>query len=339
MHQSAGKILVVDDTPANVMLLTRLLGASGYDVVSAADGRAALAAVEREAPELVLLDVMMPELNGFDVCRALKQNPATRLVPVVLVTASSERDDKIRGINAGADDFLTKPVNAAELKARVRSLLRLKRYTDDLDSAESVILSLALTVEARDPGTHGHCQRLAAYASALGRRIGCPADDLAALHRGGYLHDIGKIAVPDSVLLKPTRLEPSEYELIKQHPAVGERLCGDMRVMRRVRPIIRHHHERLDGSGYPDGLKGDEIPLLAQVIAVADVYDALTTDRPYRKALTPEAASAELRREVQLGWRRQDLVEEFLEMVADDAIEVPESIVTPDTDCAHVSAP
>ena len=308
----AGKVLVADDLPANVKLLSEMLTREGYQVVTASDGEQALRMVDETHPDLVLMDVIMPKLNGYEVCERMKQNPATRLTPVVLITALNASADRIQGINAGADDFLTKPVNAHELKARVRSLVRLKRYTDDLESAESVILSLALVIEARDAYTDGHCQRLAAYATSLGSSLGLSDEDLAALYRGGYLHDVGKIGIPDAVLLKTGRLTPGEYERMKEHPVIGDRLCGELRSLRRVRPIVRHHHERLDGSGYPDGLKGDAIPLLAQVMGIVDVYDALTTARPYKTAVSSDRANDELMDEVKRGWRRADLVEAFV---------------------------
>ncbi|HKY19616.1 MAG TPA: HD domain-containing phosphohydrolase [Vicinamibacterales bacterium] len=310
--RSAGKVLVVDDAPANVDLLSRMLRHEGYQVVTASDGEQALRVAEDTHPDVVLMDVLMPKLSGYEVCERMKQNSATRLTPVVLITAMNERENKIQGINVGADDFLTKPVNTHELKARVRSLVRLKRYTDDLESAESVILSLALVIEARDAYTDGHCQRLASYATALGSSLGLGDDDLAALFRGGYLHDIGKIGIPDSVLLKEGRLSQGEYEQIKEHPVIGDRLCGELRSLRRVRPIVRHHHERFDGSGYPDGLTGDAIPLLAQIMGIVDVYDAITTDRPYKPAASPEQAYGELMGEVERGLWRSDLVEAFI---------------------------
>jgi putative two-component system response regulator len=258
------------------------------------------------------MDVLMPKLSGYDVCERIKHNPATRLTPVVLITALHEREDRIEGINAGADDFLTKPVDPHELNARVRSLVRLKRYTDDLDSAESVIMSLALVIEARDAYTDGHCQRLAAYATRFGRALQLSEEELAALFRGGYLHDVGKIGIPDEILRKPGRLSDSEYRQIQQHPVIGDRLCGELRSLRQVRPIVRHHHERLDGSGYPDGLKGDAIPLLAQIMGIVDVYDAITTTRPYKPATTAKQAYVELLQEVDQGWRGRGLVEAFI---------------------------
>jgi len=307
-----GRVLVVDDIEANRTLVSRLLSADGHRVTVAEDGRVALHSVRRDPPDLVLMDVMMPHLDGFEVCRALKQHPLTRLVPVVLVTALQNSEDRIRGIEAGADDFVSKPFNPHELRARIRSLIRIKRYTDDLDTAESVILSLALTIEARDRCTDGHCQRLAGYAAALGRQLRLSDDEISALARGGYLHDIGKVGVPDAILLKPDRLTAPEYEVMKQHAIIGDRLCGEMRSLRRVRPIVRHHHERRDGSGYPDGLRGDAIPLLAQITGIVDVFDALTTERPYKAALSIDRAYDELTGEADRGWRRRDLVDAFI---------------------------
>lgn len=312
-----GTILVVDDLAPNRRLLERLLALAGYAVVTAADGDQALAAVADASPDLVLMDIRMPGRDGFSVCEAIKSRDATRLLPVVLMTGSTERADRVRAIEAGADDFLTKPVDEIELKARVRSLVRLKRYTDDLDSAETVILSLARTIEARDPYTEGHCERLARYAVIVGRRIGVSTEDLAALYRGGYLHDIGKIALPDAVLSKPGPLTDEERELMKQHTTVGDHLCGNLRALSRVRPIIRHHHERLDGSGYPDGLRGDAVPLLAQIIGVVDVFDALTTTRPYKPAVNVDEALGELRQDVARGWRDARLVDALAGAVTD----------------------
>ena len=305
----ATRLLVVDDVPQNRSLLERMLTAEGYSVTSAADGAIALRMVEAEAPDLIVSDIDMPNLNGIEFCRRVKERPATRLVPFILITGMADRANRIAGIEAGADDFLGKPFDSQELKARVRSLLRLKRYNDELDSAESVILSLALTVEARDPYTRGHCQRLAAYAVLIGERIGASDEQLSALHRGGYLHDVGKIGVPDSVLFKPSSLTHDEYEVLKRHTVIGDRLCGDLRALSLVRPIVRSHHERLDGSGYPDGLKGDAVPLLAQIISIVDEYDAITTSRPYRQAMPVERAFDELSKDAQNGLLNPDLVD------------------------------
>jgi putative two-component system response regulator len=307
-----GVVLVADDEHENCALFVRLLAAEGYEVHTAADGVSALAALERHRPDVIILDVQMPGVDGFEVCRRVKLNPTTRLTPVVMVTGLNERENRIKGINAGADDFIVKPFDTEELRARVRSLIKLKRYTDDLESAESVIMSLALTVEARDAYTEGHCKRLAAYATALGEALHLSEDELAALYRGGYLHDVGKIGIPDALLLKPSKLTPSEFNLIKQHTVIGERLCGNLRSLGPVRSIVRHHHERLDGSGYPDGLRGEDVPLLAQIVGIVDVYDAVTTTRPYRAAGSAERGYEELRGDVASGARRRDVVETFI---------------------------
>jgi putative two-component system response regulator len=306
------RILLVDDEHANRELLARLLRLNGYAIGHVADGESALAAIAEEPPDVVLLDVSLPGIDGFTVCRTIKSNPATRLIPVVLLTEVGDRQRRIQGIRAGADDFLGKPFDTEELRARVRSLVRLKRYTDELDSADSVITSLVLTVEARDAYTEGHCRRLAHYATALGRALGLEADQIHALDRGGYLHDVGKIGIPDAVLHKPGPLTAAEFALMKEHAAIGERLCGPMRSLALVRPIIRHHHERRDGSGYPDGLCGDDIPLLAEIVAIADTFDAVTTDRPYRKARPAAAGYEELAVEAARERWRPELVEAFV---------------------------
>ena len=308
-------VLIVDDIEGNARLLESLLAPDSYDVRAACDGAEALRLIRTEPPDLVLMDVMMPHVDGFEACRAIKGDPDTRLIPVVLITSLSDSASRLRGIDVGADDFVSKPFNPHELRARVRSLLRIKYYTDDLDSAESVIVSLALTIEARDRTTDGHCQRLAQYASAMGRTLGLDEDDVSALRRGGFLHDVGKIGIPDAVLLKPGPLTSEEYQLMKPHTVIGERLCGDLRSLRKVRPIVRHHHERRDGSGYPDGLRGEAIPLLAQIIGVVDVFDAMTSDRPYHAAMPFAQAAEELRRQVARGWCRADLVATFLDQV------------------------
>ena len=300
-RDDSATVLVVDDTDVAADVLRRQLAADGYRVEVARDGAEGLELVHRLAPDLVVLDVMMPGLSGFDVCRTLKADPTTRFVPVILVTTLEDRMDRIAGTEAGADDFLTKPVDVGQLRARVRALLSVKNQTDELDSAEEVILSLARTVEARDAYTEGHCQRLVAYSSAIGEELALRPSDLRTLHRGALLHDVGKIGVPDAVLLKAGKLTPEELAVMRSHPAIGEQLCANFKTLRPVRPIIRSHHERLDGSGYPDGLVGDAIPFLAQILGIVDVFDALTTSRPYRQALSVDVTMNILRDEAHRG--------------------------------------
>jgi putative two-component system response regulator len=213
---------------------------------------------------------------------------------------------------AGTDGFFGTLVDPNELWARIGVLVRLKRHTDALDPAESVARSLVRTIEARDGYTEAHCTRLAEYGTALGRTLGLPDGDLRVLWQGGIIHDLGKVAIPDAILLKPGPLTEDEFSAIKQHTVVGDTLCEHLCLPRSVRPVVRHHHEHWDGSGYPDGLRGDAIPLPAQIIGLVDVYDALTTNRPYRTALRPERAAAILREEACRGWRQRELVEAFL---------------------------
>ena len=310
-------VLVVDDDDAVRLTLRRMLEKEGIDVVEAADGESALETVRRVQPDLVLLDVIIPELTGFEVCRRVKDDPETRLTPVVLVTGLEDREHRITGIEAGADDFLSKPFDRVELLARARSLLRMKRYTDELDRAESVLLTLGRTVEERDPYTEGHCQRLASLSRRLGQRLDLSPTEIVDLERGAYLHDIGKITVPDTVLRKEGRLTPEETSLMRRHPQAGERICSNLRSLRPVLPIIRHHHEKLDGTGYPDGLAGDENPLPARILQVVDVYDALTTERPYKRALAPEEALETMRAEVERGWWDPAIYAEFESMIGD----------------------
>ena len=305
----------MDDHPSIAGLMSQLLTLRGYDVVTAANAEQAEAEVRRHAPDLILSDVKMPGKSGYEFCRELKSDPATRLIPFVLITGLSDSSDKLRGIEAGADDFLNKPVLAEELTARVKSLLRVKEFTDELETADSVLCTLGLAVESRDPYTEGHCERLALGAADLGRHLGLDEDSIVALRRGGYLHDLGKIAVPDEILKKGSDLSPEEWEIMKQHPVTGENICKPLKSLRLVLPIIRHHHEHVDGSGYPDGLRGDEIPLLPRVLQVVDVYDALRTARPYKPALGHDQSAQTMCEKARQGLLDSSLVNEFLNML------------------------
>jgi putative two-component system response regulator len=285
-------VLVVDDSAANRELIEACLADVVCRVRLANDGPSALAAIEGAAPDLVLLDVQMPGMDGYTVCKRLKANPALRLVPVVMITALDRSEDRVMALEAGADDFMSKPVERLELVARVRSALKLKSVYDRLDSAEQVIFSLAAAVEAKDTYTERHTNRVAESARHLGLRLGLPEEDLDALYRGGIIHDIGKIGVPDAVLLKPGPLDANEIVLMRAHPEIGENIVRPLHTGSDLLPIIRHHHEAYDGRGYPDGLAGTAIPLLARIVSVCDAYDALTNDRPYRKRLSEREAIA-----------------------------------------------
>jgi len=323
LHQShqpiTGTVLVADDHAANRELLEELLTAQGCKVIAVPDGAAAVEQLIRTQVDLVLLDVMMPYLNGFEVCEKIKNNPDTYLIPVIIITALSDKQDRLEGIKVGADDFLSRPVDRTELLARVGSLLKLKQRTDELERAESVLFSLARSIEGKDPYTHGHCERLAEYSARLGEHLQLPEEQLIALRRAGVVHDVGKIAVPDAILLKPGRLTAEEWTLIKEHPVVGERICAPLKSFRLVLPIIRHHHEKLDGSGYPDGLRGDAIPVTARVLQIVDVYDALTTDRPYKKAFPIVDALQTMKEEVAKGWWDPHIFDHFERLVRGSA--------------------
>jgi putative two-component system response regulator len=308
-------ILVADDHESSLEGLEGLLSVEGFNVVTARDGQLALAEFQRAQPDLVLSDVNMPVLNGIEVCRYIKNSPESRLVPVVLITGLTAMQDRVAGIEAGADDFLTKPVERPQLIARVRSLLLQKAYTDELERAESVLLTLARSIEGKDPYTEGHCERLAEYSARLGEVLGLEAPQIIALRRAGLVHDIGKVAVPDAILLKPARLTAAERKIMQRHPVVGEHVCSPLKSFQLVLPVIRHHHEKINGTGYPDKLKGEEIPLTARILQIADVYDALTTSRPYKAALTVEEALAVMKREVKKGWWDPHVFAEFERLI------------------------
>jgi len=315
IHRRVPRVLVVDDNPDMAELMRELLASRGYDVCTVPDADQAEIEVRRHLPDLILSDVVMPGRSGYELCHQLKEDPTTRLIPFLLITGLSDREDKVKGIEAGADDFLNKPIFPAELFARVKSLLKLKEFTDELETAESVLCTLGRSVEARDPYTEGHCERLSNRAVLLGRHLGLDEESLIALRRGGYLHDLGKIAVPDEILKKGSNLTADEWKVMKQHPLTGENICKPLKSLRLVLPIIRFHHEHCDGSGYPDGLTKKEIPLLPRILQVVDVYDALRTTRPYKMAQSHEQAEHTMRVEAQSGLWDEDLVNQFFAML------------------------
>jgi len=311
-------VLVVDDDPRNVTLLEALLKTRNYNVLKAANGEDALHTLAKLDVDVVLLDIMMPGIDGYEVCRRIKGNTATRMLPVVLVTALDDSESKIKGIEAGADDFITKPINKVELLARTKSLVNVKKLNNNLASIENVLFSLAITVEAKDAYTQGHIERVANVAVLLGRKMALSAKEIESLRFGGMLHDIGKIGIPEDVLNKPGPLDNAEWEVMKTHPDIGHKICYPLeKNLGLALDVIRHHHEKLDGTGYPDGLKGEEVSTVARIMAVADIYDALITDRPYRKALPRDAAFDILKKEAMAGKLDADIVEGLTRMTTD----------------------
>jgi putative two-component system response regulator len=278
-------ILVVDDDPAIRFLLYRVLLDEGYSVSTAPGGMEALDALAQRVPDLILLDINMPGMNGYELCRLLKKSQYLRLVPIVMITAQGELQRRLDAWEDGADDFLAKPFHISEVTVRCRSLLRIKRLIEERDSAEDVVFALARAIEAKSPYTMGHSERVTHNALALGHVLKLSGDELRLLKKGGLLHDIGKLAIPDAILNKPGPLTPEEMAIVREHPLTGVRIVGHLASLRDATNLIRSHHERLDGRGYPDGLSGDGISQLVRIMTVADVYDSLASDRPYRSRI------------------------------------------------------
>jgi putative two-component system response regulator len=321
------RVLVVDDEAPVRDFLQRVLTGAGFAVDSAVDGPSAIDAIMTRSPDVVLLDVQLPGTNGFEICRRIRLNRATRLTPIILVTGVLDRAMRVEGLDAGADDFLTKPVDTLEMLARVRSLARMKQFTNNLDSAADILLTLACIIEARDGYGVGHCHRMANYAMALGRASHVSDSENEALFRGAFLHDIGMLSIPEAILQKAGPLSAPETQHMRSHTIIGDRLCSHLRSLQSARPIIRWHHEHLDGSGYPDGLIGDQIPLTAQIVGIVDVYEATTTNRPYQTRHSPEEAITILRTHVSRGWRRADLVEAFGRIVQAGSAAAPPTVL------------
>jgi putative two-component system response regulator len=318
----SARILVVDDDPSIVEVLRRFLTREGYLVVTASNGLEALDRVYSDSPDLILLDVTMPKMDGFTTCRRLKEDEHTALIPITMLTGLDDLDHRTRGIEAGADDFLSKPFDQTTLRARIRSQLRIKGLTDQLEHTEGVIFMLAQAVEAKDPYTEGHLTRIKSYAEQLAIACGLYSDEVRAVRYGGVLHDIGKIGISDAILLKPGPLTETEIVIMRRHPEIGAQIVSQMRFAPKIMPIIRGHHERWDGCGYPDGLRGSEIPIGAQIITVVDAYDAMMTDRPYKVALSLAACLGDLRagRGTQFA---PDVVDLFIELVTKGHLEEP----------------
>jgi putative two-component system response regulator len=304
-------VLIVDDSRAIRSVIEVCLTGIDCEVRFAHDGPRALAMIEEDPPDLVLLDVQMPGMDGYEVCQRIRANSRFRLLPVVMITARSHTEDRVKALERGADDFMTKPFERAELVARVRSSLRLKSLYNTLNSAEQVIFALAAAVEAKDSVTERHTRRVAESARHIGERLGLPDLALDALYRGGIVHDIGKIGVSEAILLKCGPLDTGETERMQEHTEIGANIIAPLHTGLSLQPIIRHHHERFDGCGYPDGLRGDEIPLLARIISICDAFDALINDRPYRAGVSVDQAIATLRSGAGTQWD-PELVELFV---------------------------
>jgi putative two-component system response regulator len=316
-------IMVVEDDPGVRDVLQQLLAAQGHHVITAESAERAVVLLEVISPDLVITDVSMGAMSGIELCARIKSDPRYELTPVVVLTAVADVAARVAGLAAGADDFFPKPVDFDELRTRVSALLRVKTLLGQLERAESVITTLALTIEARDTYTGGHCDRLARYAVAVGEALGVDAATLRALRLGGYLHDLGKIAVPDGILLTPGPLDARERERIRSHAGLGADLVVGLKSLEDVRPIMRHHHERWNGSGYPDGLRGEAIPLGARIISVVDVYDALHTERPYKAALSHAESVAILARETDEGHWDPRVAHAFIEVLGTFSHERP----------------
>lgn len=310
-----GNILAVDDTPASLKLLTDILMTEGYEVRSAISGELALNAAIIRPPELILLDIRMPEMNGFEVCRRLKAAPETRKVPIIFVSAMSETDEKVQGFELGAVDFVTKPYQREELLARVRTHLEVDRLRNHLEemveertaklkesekrlraSLMDSISAIAATIEMRDPYTAGHQRRVANIASAIAMELQLPEEQIEGINLAAVVHDVGKIQVPAEILSKPGRLSTLEFDLIKLHPQTGYEILKAIDFPWPIAQIVLQHHERLDGSGYPQGLRDADILLEAKILSVADVVEAMTSHRPYRAGLGIDAALEEITR-------------------------------------------
>jgi len=307
-------ILVVDGDPVDRHLLRAILRNSPYRLLEVAHPEEALALLQERIVDLVIIDLVMPGMDAREFCARLRTCRSARLVQVLVLTSVPNVGAEVSVLAAGADEVLLQPVHPALLRARIASMLRHKAVIDTLEEAEAILFSLAQAVEARDRATGGHCERLAYYGVALGRALGLPEKDLLALHRGAFLHDVGKVSVPDAILFKPGPLNEDEWRIMRQHTIKGEEICRPMRTLAPVLPIIRHHHERWDGSGYPDGLAGEQIPLLARVLQIPDIFDALTSERPYKPALPAEEALRILEQEAERGWRDPELVLLFREI-------------------------
>jgi putative two-component system response regulator len=314
-RSSAGRVMVVDDDPEIRKLLQKLLTPAGYTVEEVDSGSSALERIRSDPPDLVLLDLQLPDLSGHNVLEEIRHDPATRLLPVVMLTGYATREEKIRATREGVSDFLAKPFSVEELLPRVRSLVLMKHFADEHEHAEHVLLTLARLIDARDPFTAGHGGRVAEFADRIGQRLGLDAETRSHMRRGALFLDIGKLVIPDTILRKTAALTAEERATVEEHTEVGHEILAPLKTMSRMLPIVRSHHERLDGSGYPDGLKGDQIPLLVRIVTVSDVFDAITSDRAHRSAFKLDTAFEILNEGVRNGWWDEAVVQDLRDSV------------------------
>jgi putative two-component system response regulator len=306
------KVLAVDGEPQNLDLIRQGVGQEGCIVRTASSGEAAIEILDADPPDVILADLMLPGLSGVELLHRIRQHPAGRLLTVIVMTASRDTSLLHEALAAGANEMLAKPFDLTELQIRVRSALAQKRLLDHLEDAEAILFALARTVEAKDPTTGDHCDRLCVYAVHLGKTLKLDYEDLETLRRGAILHDIGKVAIPDEVLLAPRKLSTEEWAIMKRHPVKGAELCQHLRTARTTIPIVRHHHERWDGTGYPDGLSGESIPRLARVFQVVDIFDALTSRRPYKDPMTITSAIKQMESETANGKMEAPMLEAWM---------------------------
>jgi putative two-component system response regulator len=308
VNADRARVLIIDNHEHSRLAAKDLLALDGYEVIESDGAEDVADMVTQMRPDLILLDVMMPRLQGFEVCERLKTDEETKAIPVILMAIADEPRLRQRCKQVGGDDLLFKPLKRLELSSRTRSLIDQKRLSEGLDQIEQVLFAIAKAIENRYPDNENSCTRLADLARSFGAYLGLSPEDIQNLRYAAYLHDIGTIGIPDEVLFKQGELTQQEREIIQRHVVIGEEICQPLPNGAGVLPIIRHHHERLDGSGYPDRLVGDAIPWLARVFQILDIYVALTSKRPHKESFSSERALAILETEAERGWRDRSLV-------------------------------
>lgn len=317
-------VLIADSNATVRKILRHMLGALDCDIVEASSAdQVSELAHRRPSPKAMILDGRLSGRSGFDICGELKTEEQFQLTPIILMMDSEATEDKLRALDCGADDILRKPINRGELTFRMRSLMRLQRFNHELIGAESVAMALARAVAAKDGYSHSHVELVAGLAVELASALGMDPAEQKLIRCGAILHNVGKISIPDAVLEKTGALSPREMAMFQQHPRVGCDICAPLKPLQDVVPIIRHHKEKWDGSGFPDGLRGNEIPLGAQIVGLVDAYVALKSHRPYRRAIDPSEAIGEMRHQADCGWHNPALVETFVECVASKVQDSP----------------